>query len=113
MTVYHAVLIANAIGIERNEFNQPSLPDEGSCDALFRLFETWDEIEKDQNSRSLREWLHDSQYDLQEVHEGYAAGCVSLTQRAKAQQIYLCICNKIQSLLDPANKSHRAIIDEL
>lgn len=113
LTVYHAVLIANAIGIERNEFNQPSLPDEGSCDALFRLFETWDEIEKDQNSRSLREWLHDSQYDLQEVHEGYAAGCVSLTQRAKAEQIYLCICNKIQSLLDPANKSHRAIIDEL
>lgn len=113
LTVYHAVLIANAIGIERNEFNQPSLPDEGSCDALFRLFETWDEIEKDQNSRSLREWLHDSQYDLQEVHEGYAAGCVSLTQRAKAEQIYLCICNKIQSLLDPASKSHRAIIDEL
>lgn len=113
LTVYHAVLIANAIGIERNEFNQPSLPDEGSCDALFRLFETWDEIEKDQNSRSLREWLHDSQYDLQEVHEGYAAGCVPLTQRAKAEQIYLCICNKIQSLLDPANKSHRAIIDEL
>lgn len=113
LTVYHAILIANAIGIERNEFNQPSLPDEGSCDALFRLFETWDEIEKDQNSRSLREWLHDSQYDLQEVHEGYAAGCVSLTQRAKAEQIYLCICNKIQSLLDPANKSHRAIIDEL
>ena len=36
-----------------------------------------------------------------------------LTQRAKAEQIYLCICNKIQSLLDPANKSHRAIIDEL
>lgn len=113
LTVYHAILIANAIGIERNEFNQPSLPDEGSCDALFRLFETWDEIEKDQNSRSLREWLHDSQYDLQEVHEGYAASCVSLTQRAKAEQIYLCICNKIQSLLDPANKSHRAIIDEL
>lgn len=113
LTVYHAILIANAIGIERNEFNQPSLPDEGSCDALFRLFETWDEIEKDQNSRSLREWLHDSQYDLHEVHEGYAAGCVSLTQRAKAEQIYLCICNKIQSLLDPANKSHRAIIDEL
>lgn len=113
LTVYHAILIANAIGIERNEFNQPSLPDEGSCDALFRLFETWDEIEKDQNSRSLREWLHDSQYDLQEVHEGYAAGCISLTQRAKAEQIYLCICNKIQSLLDPANKSHRAIIDEL
>lgn len=113
LTVYHAVLIANAIGIERNEFNQPSLPDEGSCNALFRLFETWDEIEKDQNSRSLREWLHDSQYDLQEVHEGYAAGCISLTQRAKAEQIYLCICNKIQSLLDPANKSHRAIIDEL
>ncbi len=72
LTVYHAVLIANAIGIERNEFNQPSLPDEGSCDALFRLFETWDEIERIQNSRSLREWLHDSQYDLQEVHEGYA-----------------------------------------
>jgi len=114
LTVYHAVLISNIIGVERNEFCVPEAPqNEDAPRALLNLFETWDEMQKDSNKRSLREWLHDSQYDLQEIHEGYVSGDVDLEDRAKAEQIYLCICKTIQQLLDPTNRSHHVLIDEL
>lgn len=113
LTVYHAVLVSNIIGVERNDFVVPKTPLEGSPKALFNLFETWNEMHRTDKVRSLREWLHDSQYDLQEIHEGYVTGNVTLQQRAKAEQMYLCICNRIQELLDPKNKSHRILIEEL
>lgn len=113
LTSYHAILVSNVIGVERNDFALPKEPLKDSPKALFRLFETWTEMNKNPVLRSLREWLHDSQYDLQEIHEGYVSGTVTLQQRAKAEQMYLCICNKLQTLLDPTNKTHRVIIDEL
>ena len=113
LTVYHAVLITNVIGVERNDFKVPEKPLPESPRALFNLFNTWDEMHKDAVRRSLREWLHDSQYDLQEIHDGYVSGTVTLQQRAKAEQIYLCICKAIQQMLDPANRSHQVLIDEL
>lgn len=113
LTVYHAVLVSNVIGVERNEFCVPEPPLEDSPRALLSLFNTWEEMHKDVIRRSLREWLHDSQYDLQEIHEGYVSGNVTLQQRAKAEQIFLCICKTIQESLDPSNKTHHALIDEL
>ncbi|MDO7862675.1 arginine decarboxylase, partial [Morganella morganii] len=59
------------------------------------------------------EWLHDSQMDLHDVHTQYAHGMLDLTKRAWAEQLYLNICNKIQQQLDPSNRAHRPIIDEL
>ena len=90
---------------------EPPLPE--SPRALLSLFETWEEMQKSGIKHSLREYLHDSQYSLQEIHEGYVSGNVTLQQRAKAEQMYLCICKKIQQSLDPTNKSHRVLIDEL
>ena len=65
------------------------------------------------NSRSLREWLHDSQLDLHDVHTQYVHGMLSLTERAWAEELYLNICRHIQYDLDPSNRAHRPIIDEL
>ncbi len=113
LTVYHAVLITNIIGIERNDFSMPEPPLPESPRALFSLFETWEDMQQSVIKHSLREYLHDSQYSLQEIHEGYVSGNVTLQQRAKAEQMYLCICKKIQQSLDPTNKSHRVLIDEL
>ena len=43
------------------------------------------------NSRSLREWLHDSQPDLHDVHTQYVHGMLSLTERHRAEELYLNI----------------------
>ncbi|QTF07023.1 biosynthetic arginine decarboxylase [Brenneria izadpanahii] len=113
VTAHHTVLVSNIIGVERNEFSEPSVPDDDAPRALESLWSTWLEIKQPGNRRSLREWLHDSQMDLHDVHTQYTHGMLDLTQRAKAEQLYLSICQKIQQQLDPSNRAHRPIIDEL
>ncbi|MFA9209503.1 MAG: biosynthetic arginine decarboxylase, partial [Yersinia sp. (in: enterobacteria)] len=113
VTAHHTVLVSNVIGVERNEFNEPQPPATDAPRALESLWDTWLEMQEPENRRSLREWLHDSQMDLHDVHSQYAHGILDLTQRAWAEQMYLSICNDIQKQLDPSNRAHRPIIDEL
>ena len=77
------------------------------------MWNPWQEMHEPNNRRSLREWLHDSQMDLFDIHTGYSQGTYDLTQRAWAEQLYLSICHYIQQHLDPSNRAHRPIIDEL
>ncbi|ADN00148.1 biosynthetic arginine decarboxylase [Dickeya dadantii] len=113
VTAHHTVLVSNIIGVERNEFSEPVAPDEDAPRALESLWNTWQEIKEPGNRRSLREWLHDSQMDLHDIHTQYTHGMLDLTQRAQAEQLYLNICQQIQQQLDPSNRAHRPIIDEL
>jgi len=113
VTAHHTVLVSNIIGVERNEFRDPVAPEDDAPRALGSMWDTWKEMHDPQSRRSLREWLHDSQMDLHDVHSQYAHGILDLTQRAWAEDIYLNICNKIQDQLDPSNRAHRPIIDEL
>ncbi|MEY0430201.1 biosynthetic arginine decarboxylase [Providencia rettgeri] len=113
LTAHHTVLVSNVIGVERNEFTKTTPPHEDAPRSLISLWETWESMQHQGNSRSLREWLHDSQFDLQEAHTQYAHGLLDLTQRAWAEELYLNICRRIQQDLDPSNRAHRPIIDEL
>ena len=113
VTAHHTVLVSNVIGVERNEFRDPVAPGDDAPRALSSMWDTWNEMHDPENRRSLREWLHDSQMDLHDVHSQYAHGILDLTQRAWAEDIYLNICNMIQDQLDPSNRAHRPIIDEL
>ncbi|MCC3705340.1 biosynthetic arginine decarboxylase [Rouxiella badensis] len=113
VTAHHTVLVSNVIGVERNEFTPPVAPAADAPRALLSMWDTWNEMHDPENRRSLREWLHDCQMDLHDVHSQYAHGILDLTQRAWAEEIYLNICNMIQQQLDPSNRAHRPIIDEL
>ncbi|SQC14948.1 arginine decarboxylase [Klebsiella pneumoniae] len=77
------------------------------------MWETWLEMHETGNRRSLREWLHDSQMDLHDIHIGYSSGTFNLQERAWAEQLYLNMCHEVQKQLDPSNRAHRPIIDEL
>jgi len=113
VTAHHTVLVSNIIGVERNEFTTPQAPAEDSPRPIVSLWETWQEMHEPNVRRSLREWLHDSQMDLHDIHTGYSAGTYDLTQRAWAEQLYLSICHYTRLHLDPSNRAHRPIIDEL
>jgi arginine decarboxylase len=112
LTAHHTVLVSNVIGVERNEFTKITPPPKDTELSLISLWETWNEMQQG-NSRSLREWLHDSQLSLYDVHTQYAHGMLNLTERAWAEELYLNICRRIQQDLDPSNRAHRPIIDEL
>lgn len=113
VTAHHTVLVSNIIGVERNEFSTPQAPEADAPRPIVSMWETWQEMQKPSVRRSLREWLHDSQMDLHDIHTGYASGTYDLTQRAWAEQLYLSICHYIQQHLDPSNRAHRPVIDEL
>ncbi len=113
VTAHHTVLVSNIIGVERNKFITPQAPQEDAPRPILSMWETWQEMHEPNVCRSLREWLHDSQMDLHDIHTGYASGTYDLSQRAWAQQLYLSICHYIQQHLDPSNRAHRHIIDEL
>lgn len=51
--------------------------------------------------------------DLHDVHTQYTHGTLNLAKRAWAEQLYLSICKKILQQLDPVNRAHRPIINEL
>lgn len=112
LTAHHTVLVSNIIGVERNEFTKITPPPKDTELSLISLWETWNEMQQG-NSRSLREWLHDSQLSLYDVHTQYAHGMLNLTEHAWAEELYLNICRRIQQDLDPSNRAHRPIIDEL
>lgn len=112
VTAHHTVLVSNIIGIEHHEFIPPEPPVESASRSLHSMWKTWQEIEHN-TGKSLREWLHDSQLDLNDIHTQYSVGLIDLAQRAKAEQLYLAICQRLQAQLDPSNRAHRPIIDEL
>jgi len=102
VTAHHTVLVSNIIGVERNEFSTPVTPDADSPRPIQSLWDTWQEMHEPSVRRSLREWLHDSQMDLFDIHTGYSSGTYDLGQRAWAEQLYLSICHYIQQHLDPS-----------
>lgn len=114
LTVYHTVLVSSVIGVERCDFKVPELEDIDLNKAeLNSILTTYNEICSNKRHRSFSEWLHDSQFDLHDIHTGYIKGDFTLKERAWAEQMYLCICNMLMSNLDAHNRSHRKIIDEL
>ncbi len=113
MTAYHVVLVSNVFGVERHEFSEPLPPAEDAPCVLESMWKTWLEMNQPENRRSLRAWLHASRMDLHDVHTQYTHGTLDLAKRAWAEQLYLSICKKILQQLDPVNRAHRPIIDEL
>ncbi len=113
VTAHHTVLVSNIIGVERNEYTVPTAPAEDAPRALQSMWETRQEMHEPGTRRSLREWLHDSQMDLHDIHIGYSSGTYNLQERAWAEQLYLSMCHEVQKQLDPQNRAHRPIIDEL
>ncbi|UTU47406.1 biosynthetic arginine decarboxylase [Mergibacter septicus] len=113
VTAHHAVLISNVIGVERCLPIRLSPPKEDDPTVLHSMWETWTDIQTSREKRSLRSWIHESQFDLADVHNQYNVGLLNLTQRAWAEQLYLNICHEVGELFSEKHRSHRSIIDEL
>lgn len=110
MVAHHAMLIANVIEAEQ----VPRYPDikPVTKDEAQVLRELWDGLENI-SERSALEVYHDACHWMSEVHSMYNLGMVSLTERARAEQIYLATCGKVRDLLNYSVRTHREVLDEL
>ncbi|MBR6027021.1 MAG: biosynthetic arginine decarboxylase [Neisseriaceae bacterium] len=114
VSAHHAMLVSNVIGMESFIPEEPIAPDENAPRVLHSMWETWQDILQDVcGKKSLRSWIHESAFDLSEVHDQYNVGLLNLSQRSWAEQLYLNICYRVGEMFNERNRSHRTIIDEL
>jgi arginine decarboxylase len=110
MTAHHAFLITNIIDTERAPGGDDfGAPDADAPDAVQRLHTIYQHVD---DAPPLESHLEANQA-LAELHQMHSQGLVTLAQRALGEKVYYAILQRLQPLLKPANREHRAIIDDL
>ncbi|MEO7050282.1 MAG: biosynthetic arginine decarboxylase, partial [Rhodanobacter sp.] len=109
MTAHHAVMVINVTEVERVPAGAIPPPRAGEPAVLRRLRETWEELDR----RPALELFHEAQHNLSEGQTLYALGQLALADRARLDEMYYAIANAVRARLLPAERSHRAALDEL
>jgi arginine decarboxylase len=110
LTAHHAVLVTNVMDIERAPVQQAVLPPiDSEPRILHDLWQGYDGL----SQRSALEVYHDAVHWIGEAQAMYVHGVLSLQQRARAEELYYAICQKVLGLLQPELRAHREAIDEL
>lgn len=114
MTAHHAMLITNVI--ETGQLPDPHTVEQPGLDAPLILHDLWQSYQnllQPSAERAVVEVYHDAHHALSEMHSMYTHGVLDLTQRAAAEELYYAIIRKLQTMLQPARRVHREILDEL
>ena len=114
MTAHHAMLITNVI--ETGQLPNPHTVEQPADDAPMIMHDLWQSLQsllQPSAERAVVELYHDAQHALSEVHSMYTHGVLNLAQRAEAEELYYAVIRKIQTMLQPARRVHREILDEL
>ena len=109
-TAHHALLVTNIIDtetVDRPEHVTP--PNDEDASILHDMWQGFLEV----SHRSVLETYHDASYWLSEAYSRYSLNVLTLTERAKAEQIYYATCHKVRQYLNPKIRAHREVLDEL
>jgi arginine decarboxylase len=110
MTAHHAVLITNVLEIESAPGGNAGAPVGGEEPVV--LQDMWASLDG-VTAKSAVEAYHDATYRVVEARSMFNHGLLSLAQRARAEQIYFALCQRVRELLRPQTRSHRELLDEL
>ncbi len=111
ITAHHAMLVSNVIGVEGVEEQAMNPPEETAPLLLQNMWQGW--LDLHDEDPGLLELFHDSVADLADVHAQYTMGLLTLNERAWAEELHLNLCLQVKRLLNPVNRQHRAMLDEL
>jgi len=110
LTAHHAVLITNVLEIERafaGDSPMAPAPDEPRI-----LHDLWGARTALANRPPL-EVYHDAANYLGEAQGMFNHGVLSLKERARAERLYVSICQEVRDRLTPGTRAHREALDEL
>ena len=110
LTAHHAVLITDVTEVEQNN-PDPSVADEYSELAL--LIELQDQLTRLQQGGSVLEVYHNVSFVMQEIQQQFNLGMLDLKARAAGERLYYTICHRLLSAINPANRAHQPVLDEL
>ncbi|WP_455384912.1 biosynthetic arginine decarboxylase [Acidihalobacter prosperus] len=110
MTAHHAALITEIIDVEHSTDDSAELrPDE---DAPLIVRDLW-ELLQAVGRRSPSEIFHDASYWLSEAHGMYTHGVLSLAERARVEELYIAVCQRLAAGLDGHGRSAREMREGL
>ncbi len=109
MTAHHAVMVVNVTEVEEVPTGAIPPADVSEPAVLRRLRDTHEELDQ----RPPLELFHEAQHHLAEGQTLYALGQLTLTDRARLDEMYYAIANAVRTRLLPAERSHRQALDEL
>lgn len=110
MTAHHALLITNVIDIEQAPgADNPEPADAGDAQVLQQLLAISGELD----TRPVLESHHELTQALDDLHNRFSQGGISLQQRAQGEKLYYAALKRLQPMLKPANRDHRDLIDNL
>lgn len=110
MTAHHAVLITNVIDVDNPAGDTSVSPPEQEAPAI--LHDMWAVLQR-LTARTAIEAYHEISHGMNEAHEMYTHGVLTLEQRARVEQMYFATCNRLREVLSPRSRAAREIIDEL
>ncbi len=110
LTAHHAILITDVVAHETpQEFDICDIAEEAP-NAIHHLWEDWQALQQQPCPRPLQEIYHDAAHALQETHEQFLHGTITLAERAQAEQMYIDVCQDLRRLFHPMNHHHREIL---
>jgi arginine decarboxylase len=110
MTAHHAMLITNVI--DHEQAPGAGMPDRPPPDAPRVVQDLWQALEG-LSSRSAVEVYHDAVHWIGEAQEMFTHGLLDLAQRARAEQLYFAICQRVREKLGVGLRSQREVLDDL
>ena len=109
MTAHHAVLVADVSEVEEVPAGVLPPPHAGEPAVLRHLREVHAALDE----RPPLELYHEAQHHLAEGQSLYALGQLSLSDRARLDEMFYLVANAVRARLSPADRAHRQLLDEL
>jgi arginine decarboxylase len=109
MTAHHAVLVANVAEVEEAPEGRVPVAHADEPAVIRRLREVHGELD----ARPAMELFQEAQHHHGEGLSLYALGQIDLAQRARIDDLFYAIAHAVRTRLDPGERSHRELIDEL
>ena len=113
ITAHHAVLITNVIGRESVLGQQPLAVADDAPLVIRELARCYEMIVNNDARHAITELYHEVVFRLSEAHDMYTHGDLGLRDKAAAEQIYFAACEWIREQLDPVNRTHQEMRDQL
>ncbi|MCG8494856.1 MAG: biosynthetic arginine decarboxylase [Enterobacterales bacterium] len=113
MTAHHAVLITNVIGQESVLGQAEPQAINNAPLVIEDLMRCYQSMVQEDSQQALTELYHEIAYRLSEAHDMYTHGALSLRLKALAEQIYYATCELMRIRLNPNNRTHLEILEEL
>ncbi len=110
MTAHHAALITEIIDVE-HAADHTIEPQPGE-DAPLIVRDLW-ELLQAVGRRSPSEIYHDASYWLSEAHGMYTHGVLSLAERARVEELYVAVCQRLAAGLNGHGRSAREMREGL